>query len=369
VYYNSPLSIVRLVNPNDFGAVPATARWHYVQDTKLQDLFDAVYSPNAPGSMDEVEKGKEALAYDDAISSAVLKLFTITLEQDSSSDRVEIQGTDLPSAARAGKYRPIVIDIGIPGKNNNGLPTFSLDRGNLGTVPADYAHIRLRVNQGAQLSIGRGNSYGNLENATLEVMGGGLLLDANYEGFLGAGAIVIVRLNAYLKAGSAGSFEYGNYDDWLIGPASVPGVILWGTGDQNGSYIELWDHEEGRRLALNADIALRKSLALDYQVWFVNGPILRVEAVGDLSAKDGSTYPRFYGDFFTSGGQNPARVEAAIILYPGSTISGSLLSDSAGMDIQGLTSGELYIPNKGSNGAEKAYGRDSIKGYLNWDTP
>jgi hypothetical protein len=383
VYYDKPLSIVRLVDSPTVD--PATAPWYYVPDSNLRDLFDAVYSPNAPGSTDTVETPKQALAYDNTISRAVLKLFAVTLGRNSSSDKVEIKGADLPSATGAGKYKPIVIDIGIPGKNNDGLPSFSLDRDNLGTAPDDYAHIHLRVNQGAQLSISGGTSYGNLKNATLEVIGGGRLVDADYEGFLGAGAIVIVRLNAYLKAGPNSSFEYGDYDDWLIGPTSADGVIHWGTGDQNGSYIELWDDvEDGDlRLALSADIALLKTLVLDYQVWFVGGPILRVDAARDsfdiggnkgLFAKTGSSSPtpRFYGNFFESGGENPARVEAMIILHTDSTISRSLLTNSAGGDIQGPTSGWSYIPNKGSGGAEehKRYRTDTvIQGYLNWNIP
>jgi hypothetical protein len=146
------------------------------------------------------------------------------------------------------------------------------------------------------------------------------------------------------------------------------GRMLWGTGDQNGSYLEI--REEGRKLAFSADITVRGSLALGYRVWFVNGPILKVDAAGDSSTVGGrkglfagDTGARFYGEFFNSGGQNPSRVEARIIVERGSEISRSFVEAGG----NGFIGGPAGIANKGDNSSPVEYGRDSIRGYLNWD--
>jgi hypothetical protein len=123
-------------------------------------------------------------------------------------------------------------------------------------------------------------------------------------------------------------------------------------------------------MAFSADITVRKSLALKYNVWFVNGPILKIDAAGDSSTVDGrkglfagAGGYRFYGDYFKSGGQNPSLVEAKVIVQPGNQTSRSLFAGG-----EGYIGGPATIPNKGAgNLSAVEYGRDSIKGYPNWN--
>jgi hypothetical protein len=203
-------------------------------------------------------------------------------------------------------------------------------------------------------------------------MGTGRLRDRAYEGFLGEGSVVILRLGGYLGVGPASRFQSEGYDDWLVGSG---GKILWGTGDQNGSYIELREDGAASRLGFSADITVKKSLALNYHVWFVNGPILTIDVAADSSTVNGSKgllagdpgY-KFYGNFFESGGQNPSRVEAKIIVLGGSGISRSFLTAGSGND---FIAGPVNIPNGGAKEdlTPVEYGRDSIRGYLNWKVP
>jgi hypothetical protein len=364
VYYDTANSVVRL-KP----AGSSSTSWYYVKaaDTPLRDLFKGIYSPNAPGTTDSVEAGKQAVSYTGETSRAALALFRITLDSDSPA-KVEIRG-ELPAPGGADKYHPLVIDIGIPDIDNQGFPVFQIPNRGLGTAGVDYAYIRFRVNRGMELDIASGDTKGNIKNGTVEVMGNGRLRDRAYEGFLGSGSVVIVRLGGYLGVGPKSLFESEGYDDWLIGPAGKDGKISWGTGDQNGSYIEL--REDGK-MAFSADITVRKSLALNYNVWFVNGPILRIDTAGDPSTVDGlkglfagAGGYRFYGDYFNSGGQNPSRVEANVIVQPGNQISRSLFAGGEGYII-----GPASIPNRGAgNTSATEYGRDSIKGYPNWNIP
>jgi hypothetical protein len=185
---------------------------------------------------------------------------------------------------------------------------------------------------------------------------------------------VAVELRGTELPASAGAsprslFKSQSYDDWLVGPVKAETKIFWGTGDQNGSYLEL--REDGR-MAFDADITVRKSLALNYDVWLVNSPMLRVDAAGDSSTIDGrrglftggGEY-KFYGDYFESGGQNPTQVRARVLVQAGSEISRSFLNGG-----EGHIAGPAAISNQGSGGsAPVEYGHDSIKGYPNWDTP
>lgn len=368
-YYSGDYDVAR------FGAGGST-RWYYISDTGLRALFNAIYSPNAPDTADAVEVPNQAVSYTAEISAAVLKLFKITIGALAGNDKVEIRGAGLPGVDGASSNKRIVIDIGIPDTDNRELPVFSIPDRDLGTPGGDYAHIRLRVNRGAELRIGGAPGvlnpphYGNLKNGAVEVMGSGRLRDEVYEGFLGTGALVIARLGSYLGVGpQSSSFVCPAYDDWLISPAGGDGKIRWGTGDQNGSYIEI--RQDGK-IAFSADLTVRKSLSVKYKLWFVNGPILTVDAAGDTSVIDGrkglfaggAGYV-FYGDYFNSGGENISRVEAKIIVQGGSEISRSFLTGE-----NGFISGPARISNKGSGGsAPGEYGRDGIKGYPNWAVP
>ncbi|MDR0589367.1 MAG: hypothetical protein LBG25_02355, partial [Spirochaetaceae bacterium] len=121
--------------------------WYYVEDIDLRRLFNAVYTPNAPGSPpDGMGDGKTAIPYTgankDAVSGPVLDLFKIIPGASRSGDRVEIRGSDLPTAPDAGPDRQIVIDIGLPAsssgntvippeEDNSRLPPFSVPAGGL----------------------------------------------------------------------------------------------------------------------------------------------------------------------------------------------------------------------------------------------
>jgi hypothetical protein len=358
-------------------------------------IFTAVYSPNAPGTADAVEQGAAAVPYDEEISRAVLNLFKIRVGKTSADDRIAVRGTDLP--AGTDRYHPIVIDAGIPGADNSGLPAFVVPAGGLGTDGGSYRHIRLRVNRGAYLVIdadntgyAAGNSCppGKLADGTAEIMGGGRLRSGAYRGSpLGENAVILVRLGSFFAAGPETSFDPSRdgynaevdkfFSGWLVGPAGENARIQWGTGDQNGDYFEI----RPGRIAVSANITVKKTLALDGGLWFINGPTVTIDAAGDsltLHGKKGlfaadEAY-RFYGTASRSGGQNPAEVMAKVVIQPGSALHRSFLTGEppdAGKELITAAGGSITIKNQGKgNTPEVSYtAGDSRYGYLNWLIP
>jgi hypothetical protein len=254
-----------------------------------------------------VESGKTAIAYTSAISSSVLSLFKITIGASSAADKVEITGTDLPYVAGATSSNLIIIDIGITGADNSGLPTFYIPDGELGAESPpneDYSYIRLRVNQGAELVIladnssyissGAGNpcSAGKFKGGAVEVLAGGKLRDGAFEGFpLGTGAVIVNRAGSYLSVGpepesedatGSKSTAYNQfYSGYLIGPSASGARVEW--GDSNG-YLEV----RSKQLITNAALSVKKLLGLIYSVWFLPGAGLEIETGATLIANEGN---------------------------------------------------------------------------------
>jgi hypothetical protein len=316
-------------------------------DADLRRILEAVCQPETPPS--------------------VLDLFKITVGAESAADRIEIRGSELPPSA--------VINIGLPagGAENSKLPAFHITYRGLGEEGGSYPDIKLRVNSGAYLVIeadedGEQGDDGYLANAVIEVAGGGKLRSEAREGFpLGQGGVVISRLNSYLAVGKD--------DGWLIGPFGVNPVIAWGTGDQNGGYIEI--REEGRRIAFDADLHIIKTLRLAYSLWFIGGPALNIAAADTVDGKRGlftdNGTRKFYGTSSESGGQNTAVTSAKIIVSSGSSLSKSFLTDG-NSDVSTLITangGKITIPNIGG-----IIGPDPVpftgntgKAYLFWKLP
>jgi hypothetical protein len=387
--------------------------WYYVTDSKLKTVFNAIYIPNAPGTRDLIESPKTTVSYNDTISEAVLGLFSITLDPtDAAKDKYEIKGAGFPTAAATGasKTNPIVIDIGIPGENNSGLPTFYIPPQGLGAdATTNYAHIRFRVNEGANVVILTNNSgyiaqgagksceTGFFNGGCIEVMRGGKLRDGAFEGFpLGSDAVILNRLNSYLAVGpepgngdatGAAKTAYDNYySGWLIGPDTnrtdeIP-RIAWGTGDQTGNYIEV----RPGQLAISGNVTVKKTLGLIYSVWFVGGSTVTIDAgnsantttIGNMKGlfANGTDY-KFYGTSGSSGGVNTSEPTATIVIKPGSTLH-KLFLTANGTDattfitVDANATSNKTITNKGNtdNASLEEYGTNTgIKGYLNWDIP
>jgi hypothetical protein len=382
---NGAVYTVRYADP--YGAAGlhdgSALAWYYVEGG-VRDLFNAIYTANAPESVDTAALPKAALPYTDEISRTVLDLFQVGGGPDG-SPRVTLSGQVLPDFAGKGPNHLIVIDIGLPGADNGSLPPFVIPPGALGTAGAAYGHIRLRVNRGAELILqaepaGGGVQSGRLSGGAVEVMAGGKLRIRAYDGApLGEGAAVIARLLSFLALGpeSGGNIDPERdpwYQGWLIAPADGDPILSWGSGDQNGDYLEI----RGDRIAFAANIALRKTLMLYHRLWFVNGPTLTIDAAADsrsvgglkglFSAEAGA---KFYGNASVSGGINIGTPAAHILIRPGSSLSRSFLSGDAGGSISG-GSGGLTIPNKGSAGSSQVFYDEAspeIFGYLNWEIP
>jgi hypothetical protein len=366
--------------------------WYYIADSGLQRIFNAVYSPNAPDKdPDTVEYGKTPVPYSVELSEKVVGLFNITVAPDPGADKIEIRGAGLP--VDAGSHGVIVIDIGMLGEDNSALPDFRIPHRELGTAGQDYSHIRFRVNRGAYLLIEADNSdylangnpcvYGYLTGASVEVMGGAKLRNGAYRGFpLGQDTIVIARLGSWFARGPVSSSgpEKAGYDEnrdkwysgWLLGPSEADPGIQWGGGDQNGSYIEIRED----KLAFDVDVTIRKSLILMCSVWFINGPTVTIAAAGsslELNGKKGlfaggGDY-RFYGTASVSGGQNPAKPAAKIIIKSGNSLSTSFLTDTpATGELITPATGEKTINNKGQGFLPREYYEGTSRGgYLNWE--
>ena len=367
----------------------ANTAWYYIADSGLQRIFNAVYSPNAPGNgPDIVEYGKTAAPYSAELSEKVMSLFNITVAPEPAADKIEIRGTDLPPETEA--HRITVIDIGAPGEDK--LPDFRIPYRGLGTAGQDYSHIRFRVNRGASLLIEADNSdyladgkpcpYGYLTGASVEAMGGGRLRSGAYRGFpLGQNTIIIARLGSWFARGPVSSFGPGKagyeggrdkwYSGWLLGPPGADPVVQWNGGDQNGSYIEI---REGR-LAFDVDLTIRKSLVLTSSAWFINGPAVTIAAGADSLELDGRKGVfagdggcRFYGTAGVSGGQNPAMPAAKIIIKSGNSLSASFLGDTP-IPGEFITpaAGEKTVNNKGRFSTPQEYYEGTSRGgYLNW---
>jgi hypothetical protein len=344
----------------------------YLVRQGLRTIFNAVYTPNAPETTDNIEdEGVKAVVYTDAISEQVLALFKITVAAQNGGDRIEIRGTDLPAATAEkpliDQWHPVVIDIGVSDTvdlSNEGLPVFSIPAGALGEA-SDYRHIRLRVNRGAALVIeadDTGNPVGLMTGSTVEVRAGGSLRNGASRGHaLGTGSVIIARLGSRLATGPRPTGEAA--EDWIIGSVNDDARVCWGGGDQNGSYIEI---REGK-LAFDVNVTVKKSLTLHHSVWFIKSPTLTI-GTGSLTAEDDSYH--FYGTFFQTGGVNPARPAAKIVIMPGGAISRSLLeAGSADDSLVNTNTSEIIISNKGEKGSSVEVFEASRSGYWNWSIP
>jgi hypothetical protein len=286
-----------------------------VADAALLKIFNAVYTPNAPGSTADtfaaIETGKTAIAYDAAVSAAVLKLFYITIgtNSDGSGDLIEIKGSmkDNTVFSAPDADNILVIDVGLPGTDGNtDIPTFKIPVQGLGDLDADpdnyddseidqtFGGVRLRVNKGAYLVIdadngstasegtgyvgkGAGNPCptGKFNGGCVEVLEGGKLRDSAYEGYpLGDDATILLRYGSTIVIGKedrADNLTEDTYNayfkDNLIGPATAEPKIQWDSNvSQPNAFIELRPGE----LVLSAKVTVKKLTGIIYSVWFVN---------------------------------------------------------------------------------------------------
>jgi hypothetical protein len=312
-------------------------------DADLRRILAAVCQPETPPS--------------------VLGLFNITVG-GTTADRIEIRGTELPPSA--------IINIGLPagGAENGKLPAFHIPYRGLGKEGGSYPNIKFMVQRDATLVIEadeeQGDGYGYLANAVIEVAGGGKLRSEAAEGFpLGQGGVVISRLNSYLAVGKD--------DGWLIGPFGVNPVIAWGTGDQNGGYIEI--REEGRRIAFDADLHIIKTLRLAYSLWFIGCPALNIAATDTVEGKRGlftdNGTRKFYGTSSKSGGQNTAVTSAKVIVSSGSSLSKSFLTQDNSDAFITANGDKITIPNIGGIIGPDAvpFTGNTKKAYWFWKLP
>jgi hypothetical protein len=354
-------------------------------DNYFKNLFNAIYTPNAPNSTDNLnESGKSAVAYNPEISAAILPLFSVTVGSEKSKDKVEIKGATLPVAsvgsAGATAEKLIIIDIGVPGTVNSGLPTFYIPHKGLGTESTEYAYLRLRVNQGASLVILADNSgyitvgvknscpNGYFNNGCVEVMAGGELRDGAYEGFpLGKDAVILNHAGSYLSIGpEPGSDDAKNdkvktvYDayfaGYLIGPDGNP-RIEW---NNSTGYLEV----RPGALAISGDVIVKKLMGLIYDAYFIGNTTVAIADGATLFPND--TDDDKY-DFFGTSSQ------AKIVIQKGGVLSKGFLTavdDDAAKFLKNTGTSSVTIQNNksGGSGASGTY-TTSISGTQNWDVP
>jgi hypothetical protein len=272
----------------------STTVWKYVASTTdVGKIFNAIYTPNKPGSTDVIgayEPGKSAIPYTQTISDAVLDLFKVTLGATATDDKIEIAGSDLSAVTTTGANQDnlIVIDVGIPGANNSDLPKFYIPYRELGAETNNgYGHIRFRVNNGAQVVVLADNTItgpsepGYFTGGCVEVMAGGYLRDGAYQGFpLGDNAVILNRYNSYLSVQPEDTQMV--YSGYLLAPAGVNHPtggatrIFWDEeGNEAGSYLEV----RPNLIATNAKLKVVHPLYLIYSVWFVDDAQLTIDLV------------------------------------------------------------------------------------------
>jgi hypothetical protein len=383
--------------------------WYYVNDEGLKNIFNAIYTPNAPNTTDAIENDKTTVDYTEAISKAVLSLFTVTVGEKAT--KIEIKGKTLPDApgnATPAGSKLIVIDVGQPGTDNAAanadLPKFYIPHQGLGSNDGNYQYIRLRVNSGAKLVIEADNSgytangaghpceAGYFNGGCVEVMAGGKLRDGAYEGFpLGANAVILNRESSYLAVGSESSFDASTngyvplydrwYEGWLIGPADETNKprIVWNARGEVG-YIEVRPGE----LAIDADVTVKKSVGLIYSVWFVDGTTVIIDALddtGSLGINDAGTDIKGLavniGTGATTGtvpylfyGNNNEDKNTSIIVKPGSSIMNYALAGTLNVGTAGVyttvyegSESITITPNDTGNAGTYA---STIIGYNSW---
>ncbi|MDR0689300.1 MAG: hypothetical protein LBG08_03405, partial [Spirochaetaceae bacterium] len=128
------------------------------------------------------------------------------------------------------------------------------------------------------------------------------------------------------------------------------------------------------RLAFSASVTVRKSLELKYEVWFVNGPTLTIDAGTSLNgnrglfAGDGAA---FYGKASTSGGFYIGNPASKVTVKPGNSVSRSFFT-GGGTGLITAGTGAIEIRNQGAGSDAPRYYREGsspIWGYLNWKLP
>jgi hypothetical protein len=359
-----------------------------VADAAWQKLFNAIYTPNAPGTTDDIsfESDKKTITYNGPISEAVLNLFQFKIGGDAkaAATRVEITGTELPTSNGADEKNLIVIDLGVPGTTDNkDLNFVILDQG-LGTTGEEYQHLRLRVNKGADLVIRADNSgyingsagdscpTGLFTNGCVEVMEGGKLRDGAYEGFpLGSHAVLLNRYGSYLGIGpEEGSDDakdnmadtYGKwYSGWLVGPITTvekdKPKIEWDKGGKAADYLEVREGE----LATSTNMTVKKTLGLIYSVWLLDGVTVTIDAKeskenisgGNGLFANGSTY-KIYGKKGT-----------AIDVKQGSVLHQRFLT-AGDTDIAEFIAGPKKLTNGGTGTSANYASIPKFIGYLDW---
>jgi hypothetical protein len=331
------------------------AEWvYFVKDSPEHRMFNAVYTPNAPESKGEA-------------SEAILGLFHITIGADAAADGIELSGTALPAGAN------IVIDIGIPNETSQ-LPSVYIPYRGLGADGGDYAHLRIRVNRGAELVILADNTgyieggAGYFKGGTVEVMGGGKLRDGAYEGLpLGEDTVIISRLGSYLAVGPDDTTNE-LFTGWLLGPQDAR--IQWDSGDQTAGYIEF---HEGK-MALAAIVTVRKTLGLQSNVWFVGGAKITVDIQED-NAVDGNRGIfangggfKFYGRKSAGGGENINPGNSIIEVKTDNYIDKRFFELGTSGDEVIPLYGQRTIKNKGTGTAAQWTGKiAAVNGYPDWE--
>jgi hypothetical protein len=341
IYYNlkkiSPSS-----DPGKWFSIPGN-------ESSIATLLNEIYEPNAVDSEDDIEDGKTAIKYTREISEKVLNLFEITIKSTTpgtgygSWDKVEITGTDLPTASGASSINLIIIDIGKPTEEGGtpavagtSKPQFYIPPLGLGDQFGNYSHIRLRVNPGKELVILTDNSGyisgggvgdtcdpGYFNGGCVEVMENGKLRDGAYEGFpLGKDAVILNRWGSYLSIGpepdhidattdvGGTNVIYNNfYKGYLVGP-EAPGKI-YGATDYDDTPRVVWGGTGGYlevrpgKIATDAVLTVRKSLGLIYSVWFVNDASLTIDIPSVFNETSGEGNPK--DNIFPNNKDNPTQ--------------------------------------------------------------
>jgi hypothetical protein len=394
---------------------------------KIRAVFDAIYAPNSPTSRDGfvegADPGKTAVPYDKTISDKVLKLFYVTLgnSTDEKGDKVYIKGETLPEKTDANPVASVtnlvIIDVGVPGGDGKDLPHFYIPVQGLGSAEVEggtaggtlsqdaykdannYSHIRLRVNNGAELVILADNSNyengnaggkacppGKFAGGVVEVVKGGRLRDGAWEGFpLGNNAVILNRTDSYLAVGSESAMDVTTdntsnnvnelyYSGWIIGPETANNARIVWDGGPPAQYIEV----RPGRLATNANVTVKRTLGLIYKVWFVGPTTLTI------NAKDDAVTPGFGTD---SAGQSIKGLAvnndttntflfygnsgASIVVTQGSSIMNAPLgitgdTFTTAYSGSGSTTIKAYEGPAGSLGTYIENDVNSIKGYNSW---
>jgi hypothetical protein len=257
-----------------------SATWYYVEDQNVLTAVSAIYEPNSPTVIKNLNGtvGKTS-EWTPEISADVLAAFVYSVAVTSADDVITLVGT-APTASTNTKL--VVIDLGYSDKMNTSVPKFYMNNSFTGG-----ANTRLAVNAGTYMEFDKTDSLGAFAGNLL-IRNGGKARENGTSGWgLGQNAQISIVWGGNFavfpgnKDGSAISGQTSlvtndgkMFDNWLIG---TNGFLTWDGSDAeaSGTYIDIIQNN----LHLHGAVTLERSLGTPYNIFLDQGSRFTIDVI------------------------------------------------------------------------------------------